>query len=310
MSETDRNPSVVTDRVLSEVLAERIRQDGMWGVQDFPFHHPADGDGNDLVDWEYGALAQHLKDECDMRRAVAKAGGNDTRSNALVLLEEVFEAMAETDPEKIRGELVQVAAVAVKAVEALDRAEAQRHGPGCVQGQYHAGECGGSAVLDALEAFRRGVEAAPSTFRVPVTRSYLDDLVKSAENPLAGMQSAGAPSPDGTSFVVPLVQAACPGCGHDTHSGFCRELTPNGDHDEVGECGCLDDREVRQVIRHVYAGEGRLHGICRCGNGRTDLIHQCHTCDHPYHSGTVCRELCMPTPGNVDECGCDCGVAL
>jgi hypothetical protein len=38
-----------------------------------------------------------------------------------ILREEVFEAFAETDPHKLRAELVQVAAVAAKWIESLDR---------------------------------------------------------------------------------------------------------------------------------------------------------------------------------------------
>ena len=40
-----------------------------------------------------------------------------------ILREEVFEAFAEDDPAKLRAELIQVAAVAVQWVEAIDRAE-------------------------------------------------------------------------------------------------------------------------------------------------------------------------------------------
>jgi hypothetical protein len=38
-----------------------------------------------------------------------------------VLLEEVFEALAETDPAKARDELVQAVAVGVKMIEGIDR---------------------------------------------------------------------------------------------------------------------------------------------------------------------------------------------
>lgn len=38
-----------------------------------------------------------------------------------ILAEEMFEALAESDPAKLRAELVQVAAVAVQWVEAIDR---------------------------------------------------------------------------------------------------------------------------------------------------------------------------------------------
>lgn len=101
-----RNPSVVTDRVLSEVLAERIRQDDRWGEQNHP-------DGT-------GALSQVL--EADKAREGCKAAfarGEGTWMH--VLIEEVFEVFAEEDPSKVRTELLQVAAVAVAWVEAIDR---------------------------------------------------------------------------------------------------------------------------------------------------------------------------------------------
>lgn len=110
-----------TKAVLSEVLAERIKQHEQWGDQRFPFHHPVDSDGHGAFGGPYDSMAQAFKDICDARRDVAQQGGPDTRSNALVLLEEVFEALAETDPARIREELIQVAAVAVKAIETLDR---------------------------------------------------------------------------------------------------------------------------------------------------------------------------------------------
>jgi hypothetical protein len=104
------NPSVITDRVLSEVLAERIRQDGRWGEQN---HR----DGT-------GSITQVL--EADKAREGCKAAfarGDGTWMH--VLIEEVFEAVAEEDPGKVRAELVQVAAVAVAWIEAIDRRTAR-----------------------------------------------------------------------------------------------------------------------------------------------------------------------------------------
>ena len=49
-------------------------------------------------------------------------GGEGTWAD--ILREEYFEALAETDPARLRVELIQVAAVAVAWVEAIDRAEA------------------------------------------------------------------------------------------------------------------------------------------------------------------------------------------
>lgn len=105
------NPSVVTDRVLQEVLAERIRQDARWGEQNHPLHDVADPRGIALLGRAYDVLER----ACKGRFREAPPTG------AVILLEEVFEALAARDPEDTREELVQVAAVAVMMIEALDR---------------------------------------------------------------------------------------------------------------------------------------------------------------------------------------------
>ncbi|MFC5183883.1 nucleoside triphosphate pyrophosphohydrolase family protein [Actinomadura harenae] len=95
-----------TRRVLADVARERQAQDAMWGLQDFP-------DGTGLPGSE---------EEADAAKALVEA---NWKSGALtwwqVLHEEVREAAAESEPAKLRTELVQSAAVAVKWVEALDR---------------------------------------------------------------------------------------------------------------------------------------------------------------------------------------------
>lgn len=91
---------------LTDVLNERVRQQDKWGEQNHE-----DGTGNLC-----------FVSEADFRRArceSAFADGVGTWTD--ILLEEVWEALAERDPEKLREELVQVAAVAVSWVEALDR---------------------------------------------------------------------------------------------------------------------------------------------------------------------------------------------
>jgi len=91
--------------ILGDVYAERVRQITKFGEQ-----HRKDGTG--------GPVMQHKADEaracCEY---LAKHGGADWRA---VLLEEVFEAMAEDDPVKLRAELVQSAAVCVAWVEDID----------------------------------------------------------------------------------------------------------------------------------------------------------------------------------------------
>ena len=96
----------ITRAVLDEVAAERKNQTTKWGQQD-----PWDGTGSPA----YRELAALLQAQVD-----ALPGKNETPWN-LILLEEVYEALAETDTALLRQELIQVAAVAVQWIEALDR---------------------------------------------------------------------------------------------------------------------------------------------------------------------------------------------
>lgn len=109
------NPSVVTDRVLSEVLAERIRQDGQFGEQNHP-----DGTGPHKAAI-VGALCFADEAATRARRACQSAAHRGETTWRLVFAEESLEALAEDDPAKLRAELIQVAAVAVAWAEAIDR---------------------------------------------------------------------------------------------------------------------------------------------------------------------------------------------
>ncbi|WP_433444013.1 NUDIX hydrolase [Nonomuraea sp. CA-141351] len=93
-------------KVLADVAAERAAQDAMWGMQILP-----DGTGDD------GTVAE--SDRARRETEAAAEGGALTWRH--ILAEEVLEAFAETDPERLRAELIQVAAVAVKWTQALDR---------------------------------------------------------------------------------------------------------------------------------------------------------------------------------------------
>jgi hypothetical protein len=116
-SETWRT-SFLLDQPLVKALLERA---GAAAAAEFPWERAlvearpfpvlADGTSTDWPEW-----AEALRDAREL---------NDTgrASWASILVEEVAEAMLETDRQKIRGELVQVAAVAVKWVEAIDRDE-------------------------------------------------------------------------------------------------------------------------------------------------------------------------------------------
>lgn len=101
---------------LEEVAAERARQDVKWGQQNHP-----DGTG---VEAEVVPLwmAEDFADWAKATTDAAASAGNVTWRD--ILLEEVAEAFAESDVDRLRTELIQVAAVATQWVEAIDRRNA------------------------------------------------------------------------------------------------------------------------------------------------------------------------------------------
>lgn len=103
-----------TERVVAEVRHERAAQHARWGVQDLP-----DGTGPDRqllhTGMTYGELAKAAKARTDAAAEVGRVTYAD------ILLEEVLEALAEADPGRLRGELIQLSAVGVQWVEAGDR---------------------------------------------------------------------------------------------------------------------------------------------------------------------------------------------
>ena len=91
---------------LAEVGNEREMQNDKWGEQNHP-------DGTGL---------EHDRLMADSSRRACKAAANDgTVTWRHILVEEFYEAMAEADPSNLRTELIQIAAVAVAWVEAIDR---------------------------------------------------------------------------------------------------------------------------------------------------------------------------------------------
>jgi hypothetical protein len=98
-----------THHVLGEVHGERTKQDLKWGEQNHEQSHSAS------MRREYGIRAQSWKDV----NALLVKQGQLTWDG--VLLEEVYEALAEADPAKQREEVLQVAAVAVAMIECIDR---------------------------------------------------------------------------------------------------------------------------------------------------------------------------------------------
>lgn len=98
--------SVPNDQTVFDVLAEMERQLDKWGEQNHP-----DGTGEILDRW----WADFARGRCED----AAAKGSVTWR--LILEEEVAEAYAESDPEKLREELIQVAGVALQWAAAIDR---------------------------------------------------------------------------------------------------------------------------------------------------------------------------------------------
>ncbi|MGW6638503.1 hypothetical protein [Streptomyces cyaneofuscatus] len=102
--------SDATNAVLAEIATERAAQDAIFGQQDLP-----DGTGDEWM----AAMCSVSRSECDS----AFHRGEGTYQH--VFLEEVYEALAESDPAKLRAELVQAVAVGVKWIEAIDRRAAK-----------------------------------------------------------------------------------------------------------------------------------------------------------------------------------------
>lgn len=92
--------------VLGEIEAERERQDAKWGVQSHP-----NGTGSE----DYKRRAEEMRVACEEAFRIGRGSWGN------ILLEEVFEAMAESSTTRLREELVQVVAVGVAWIEALDR---------------------------------------------------------------------------------------------------------------------------------------------------------------------------------------------
>ncbi|MFI6387446.1 hypothetical protein ACIBHY_53025 [Nonomuraea sp. NPDC050547] len=92
-------------RVLDEIAGERRAQDARWGIQDMPD----------------GTSPSRTPAADEAKRETSAAADDGTLTWRHILAEEVLEAFAESGSEALRTELIQVAAVAVKWAQALDR---------------------------------------------------------------------------------------------------------------------------------------------------------------------------------------------
>lgn len=280
---------VHTLNVLTEVAEERHRQDERWGQQDHPVHGTLDQDDGIPV---LGGLTY---EEAEHQLKWAFSQGE--RSGAVILLEEVMEALAARGVRAQRTELIQVAAVAVMMVEAIDRASqgvpladmVSRVAPDI---QLTADQ---KRVLDAtvelrLEPIPLLKDAGPletsSDWAGPMDTFELWDgtEIRTDHAPPDGIYTTGVY--DEADPLPPLTRLA-DGLGIPEPEAFRQEL---------------DDGPPVASLRHPWGGEGRLHGICRCGEGRDFWAHQCADCEHGAHPGRPCTAVGVEGIGE-----CDCG---
>ncbi len=102
---------------LAEIAAEAARAGQTWGPQT----HLPDGTGPDVRVYIEGS-ASEVSD--DVRREVNALASVGKSAWTPILLEEAFEAFAEDDPARLRAELIQVAAVALRWITAIDTRQA------------------------------------------------------------------------------------------------------------------------------------------------------------------------------------------
>lgn len=94
--------------IIDAIVLERIEQEDKWGKQVRP-----------MLGGEATVIRDNLKSLADKWKAINnRSMGGDAWYR--ILLEKVYEAVSEPDMDKMREELVQVAAVAVEIIEAID----------------------------------------------------------------------------------------------------------------------------------------------------------------------------------------------
>ncbi len=111
-------------RVAADVRAERGRQNAKWGEQNHP-----DGTGPEVTPLRELSrrlgVALSIAPADDLAAAATDTTDVQAEAGTVtwldITLEEVFEAMAESDPRKLRTELVQASAVMQQWAEAIDR---------------------------------------------------------------------------------------------------------------------------------------------------------------------------------------------
>lgn len=109
----------MTARNYLRILSERDDQEARWGQQDHP---DLSGTPATREVWrkQWRRELVETRGLESVQRYAGKLGWD------LILLEEVYEALSEANEEKLEEELVQVAAVAVAWLEAIQRRRAAR----------------------------------------------------------------------------------------------------------------------------------------------------------------------------------------
>lgn len=265
-----RDRARTTVGVLQEILQERAAQDRTWGEQNHPLHSPLDPDGIHHLGRPYA----HLETEAKRRFEAGE------RSGALILLEEVFEALAAKDLVSARTELVQVAAVAVMIVEGIDRARATGRTAADRKGNVRPCDTVASSLVTGDGTRQRpvgpGDDDHPRVWGaglgVPVVADaddfrqdgdrFLDPEISGCPHPLTHNAGCGCPSEIPTCGADGCTPEYCPG------GAFCAVSPPRGQSEWTSGPGRAD-----LVTTHPYNGAGRLHGICRCGEGYDAPVH-------------------------------------
>jgi hypothetical protein len=119
--------AIAVTRILTAIGQECERQEVLWGEQNHPDFYARGNTNGASTDaqHEYHRKQAEMWKEINAWRAQTSAVDGRSRDTASawdgIALEELHEALAETDPEKMRVELIQTAAVIVSWIAALDR---------------------------------------------------------------------------------------------------------------------------------------------------------------------------------------------
>jgi len=115
---------------LVDVWEERRRQDAKWGEQNHPDGTGPEAEPLSIAPWCHTTTEIDPNDSARRLAEIFTQRTDDRFSSSTtdrpgtwadILLEEVFEGLAEEDPARLRVELIQVAAVATQWAEAIDR---------------------------------------------------------------------------------------------------------------------------------------------------------------------------------------------